>query len=218
MKDRIASLPRGLYIIIDPEVAGDRPEEEIARQAIEGGARLVQLRDKQREKGLQLAVARSLKEICAQAGVPLIINDHLDLALAAEADGVHVGQKDLPVSIVRRLMPHAIIGCSTNNVEEALRAQADGASYVSVGRLFPTDSKADTRPATLDMLRAVKQAVNIPVAAIGGISEENIDAVLAVGADLVAVIGAVVAAPDVREAARRLAERINQHWQQSGRD
>jgi thiamine-phosphate pyrophosphorylase len=211
MKDRIPSLPRGLYVIIDPEVAGDRPEDEIARQAIEGGATLVQLRDKQREKGLQLPVARRLKEVCAQAGVPLIINDHLDLALAVEADGVHVGQKDLPVSIVRRLMPGAIIGCSTNNVEEAVRAQADGASYVSVGRLFPTDSKADTRPATLDTLRAVKQAVHIPVAAIGGITEANIDAVLAAGADLVVVIGAVVAAPDVREAARRLAERISEH-------
>ncbi len=218
MKDRIASLPRGLYVIIDPEVAGDRPEDEIARQAIEGGARLVQLRDKQREKGLQLPVAQRLKEICAQASVPLIINDHLDLALAAEADGLHVGQKDLPVSIVRRLMPDAIIGCSTNNVEEALRAQADGASYVSVGRLFPTDSKADTRPATLETLRAVKQAVHIPVAAIGGITEENIDAVLEAGADLVAVIGAVVAAPDVREAARRLVERINEHWQRTAQD
>ena len=215
MKDRIASLPRGLYVIIDPEVAGDRPEDEIARQAIEGGATLLQWRDKQREKGLQLPLARRLKEICTRAGVPLIINDHVDLALAAEADGVHVGQKDLPVSIVRRLMPGAIIGCSTNNVEEALRAQADGASYVSVGRLFPTDSKADTRPATLETLRAVKQAVHIPVAAIGGISEENIDAVLAAGADLVVVIGAVVAAPDVREAARRLAERISEHWQQT---
>jgi len=216
MKDRIASLPRGLYVIIDPAVAAGRPEEEIARQAIEGGARLVQLRDKQRQKGLQLTVARRLKEVCAQAGVPLIINDHLDLALAAEADGLHVGQKDLPVSIVRRLMPQAIIGCSTNNVEEAVRAQADGASYVSVGRLFPTDSKADTRPATLETLRAIKQAVHIPVAAIGGISEENIDAVLETGADLIAVIGAVVAAPDVREAARRLVERINQRWQRSG--
>jgi thiamine-phosphate pyrophosphorylase len=121
---------------------------------------------------------------------------------------VHVGQKDLPVSVVRQLMPGAIIGCSTNNVEEAVRAQADGASYVSVGRLFPTDSKADTRPATLETLRAVKQAVHIPVAAIGGITEENIDAVLAAGADLVVVIGAVVAARDVREAARRLASRF----------
>jgi thiamine-phosphate pyrophosphorylase len=215
MKDRIASLPRGLCVIIDPEVAGDRPEDEIARQAIEGGATLVQLRDKQREKGLQLAVALRLKEICTQAAVPLIINDHVDLALAAEADGVHLGQKDLPVSIVRRLMPDAIIGCSTNNVEEALRAQADGASYVSVGRLFPTDSKADTRPTTLETLRAVKQAVHIPVAAIGGISEENIDAVLAAGADLVAVIGAVVAAPNVRQATRRLVQRINEHQQRT---
>jgi thiamine-phosphate pyrophosphorylase len=217
MKDRIASVPRGLYVIIDPDVAGDRPEDEIARQAIEGGARLLQWRDKECEKGLQLPVARRLKEICASAGVPLIINDHVDLALATDADGVHVGQKDLPVSVVRQLMPGAIIGCSTNNVEEAVRAQADGASYVSVGRLFPTDSKADTRPATLETLGAVKQAVHIPVAAIGGITEENIDAVLAAGADLVVVIGAVVAAPDVREAARRLAERISEHRQRTAR-
>ncbi len=213
MSERNAAKLQGLYVIIDPEVTEGRAEEEIARLAIEGGARLIQLRDKQRPKGTQLEVAQRLREVCARAGVPLIINDHLDVALAAGADGVHLGQKDLPVGIVRRLVPPAfIIGCSTNNVREAQRAQADGASYVSVGRLFPTGSKLDTRPATADTVRAVKQAVDIPVAAIGGITEENVDAVLAAGADMVAVISAVVAAPDVRGAARRLADRINEHW------
>jgi thiamine-phosphate pyrophosphorylase len=138
------------------------------------------------------------------------------VAVAAGADGVHLGQKDLPAAVVRRrLMRQGIIGCSTNNVEEALRAQADGADYVSVGRLFPTTSKEDIRPATLETLRAVKKAVSIPVAAIGGITEENVDAALAAGADMVCVIAAVVAAPDPREAARRLTARIAAH--QAGR-
>ena len=137
------------------------------------------------------------------------MNDHADLALAAGADGVHVGQKDLPVTVVRRLMgPNAIIGCSTNNAEEARRAEADGADYVSVGRLFETGSKGDTRPATLETLRAVKAAVGVPVCAIGGINESNIDAVVEAGADMAAVIAAVTAAADVREAARRLAGRF----------
>ena len=207
---------RGLYVIIDPEVAGGRSEEEIARLAVEGGATLIQLRDKRREKGLQLEVAERLMRVCAAPNLRFIINDHVDLALAARADGVHLGQKDLPVAIVRRrLMRQGIIGCSTNNVEEALRAQADGADYVSVGRLFPTASKEDIRPATPETLRAIKKAVSIPVAAIGGITEENIDAVLAAGADMVCVIAAVVAAPDPREAARRLAARIAAH--QAGR-
>ena len=196
---------RGLYVIIDPAVAQGRAEDEIARQAIAGGAALIQLRDKERPKGAQLEAALRLREVCAEAGVPLIINDHLDVALAAEADGIHVGQNDLPLRVVRRLWPQGIVGCSTNNVEEARRAQAEGAGYVSVGRLFPTGSKQDTRPATPDTIRAVKEAVDVPVAAIGGINEGNIEAVLAAGADLVAVISAVVAAPDVERAARRLA-------------
>jgi thiamine-phosphate pyrophosphorylase len=203
---------RGLYVIIDAEVAGGRPEEDIARLAVEGGATLIQFRDKRPEKGAQLEVARLLMRVCSAPNLRLIINDHADVALAAGADGVHLGPKDLPPTVVRRrLMRQGIIGCSTNNVEEALRAQADGADYVSVGRLFPTTSKEDIRPATLETLRAVKAAVSIPVAAIGGITEENIDAVLAAGADMVCVIAAVVAAPDPQEAARRLMARIAAH-------
>jgi len=204
-----SSILRGLYVIVDPDVASGRLEEEIARLAIAGGATLIQLRDKVHEKGHQLQVAQRLMRVCSGPNLRLFINDHVDVALAARADGVHLGQKDLPVAVVRRrLWRNGLIGCSANNVEEALRAQADGADYVSVGRLFPTTSKEDTRPATLETLRAIKAAVSIPVAAIGGITEENIDAVLAAGADMVCVISAVVAAPDPREAARRLAARI----------
>lgn len=196
-------------MIIDPALAGGRDEVELARAAIAGGARLIQLRDKRREKGLQLPIARALARACRQAGVLFIVNDHVDLALAAGADGVHVGQKDLPVAVVRQLVPAGmIVGCSANNVQEALRAQAEGADYVSVGRLFPTASKGDTRPATTDTIRAVKAAVAVPVCAIGGINEGNIDEVLAAGADMAAVIAAVVAAPDVEAAARRLAAKF----------
>jgi len=190
---------RGLYVIVDPDAAAGRPEEEIARLAVQGGATLIQLRDKRHEKGHQLQVAQRLMRVCSGPNLRLIINDHVDVALAARADGVHLGQKDLPVAVVRRrLWRNGLIGCSANNVEEALRAQADGADYVSVGRLFPTTSKQDTRPATPETIRAIKAAVSIPVAAIGGITEENIDAVLAAGADMVCVISAVAAAPDPR--------------------
>jgi len=200
---------RGLYVIIDPVVAPGRDEVQIARAALDGGARLIQLRDKTREKGLQLPVAEALQALCRERGALFIVNDHVDLALAAGADGVHVGQKDLPVSVVRRLVPREmVIGCSTNNADEARRAEADGADYVSVGRLFPTGSKNDTRPATTETLRAVKAAVSLPVCAIGGINETNIDGVLAAGADMAAVIAAVIAAPDVSAAARRLASRF----------
>jgi len=197
---------RGLYVIVDPQVAGGRDAVALAQAALEGGARLLQWRDKARPKGLQLPVAEALARLCREAGVPFIVNDHLDLALACGAQGVHVGQNDLPVAVVRRLAPpDFIVGCSTNNVAEALRAQEEGADYVSVGRLFPTTSKEDTRPATLDTLRSVKAAVRVPVCAIGGIDAGNVRAAVEAGADMVAVISAVCAAPDPREAARRLA-------------
>src|SRR3990172_12507419 len=161
--DRMRDKLRGLYVIIDPAVARGRDEVEVAREALEGGARLLQLRDKTREKGLQLPIAEALQALCREREALFIVNDHVDLALAIGADGVHVGQKDLPVAVVRRLAPAMVIGCSTNNPDEARRAEADGADYVSVGRLFPTGSKDDTRPATAETLRAVKAAVSLPV-------------------------------------------------------
>lgn len=198
---------RGLYVILDPQVAAERDLAHIAAEAIAGGARLIQWRDKQREKGLQLSTLEAIARICRQNNVPLIINDDVDVALVVGADGVHVGQKDLPVAAVRRIVPADwIVGASTNNVEEARQAVADGATYVSVGNLFGTTSKDDTRPATLDMLRAVKAAVSVPVCAIGGIKESNIRSVIDAGADMASVISAVVTADDPREAARRLAQ------------
>jgi len=192
-------------MIIDPAVAGERDVLHVGREAIAGGAAIVQWRDKTREKGPQLADVRALANICREAGVPLIVNDDVDLALAAEADGVHVGQRDLAVAAVRSIVPDGwIVGASTNNADEARTAEADGADYVSVGNLFGTTSKDDTRPATLDTLREVKAAVRVPVCAIGGVDETNIADVVAAGADMAAVISAVMAADDPRAAAKRL--------------
>jgi thiamine-phosphate pyrophosphorylase len=197
---------RGLYVILDPLVAGERDIVHIASEAIAGGARLIQWRDKSREKGLQLPVLEAVAAVCREAGVLLIVNDDIDLALVIGANGIHVGQKDLPVADVRRIVPADwIIGASTNNLEEARQAVADGATYVSVGNLFGTSSKEDTRPATLEMLHAVKAAVAVPVCAIGGINASNIRSVVDTGADMASVISAVVAADDPRAAAAELA-------------
>jgi thiamine-phosphate pyrophosphorylase len=196
---------RGLYVIIDPAVAGERDVAWIAAEAIAGGACLIQWRDKLREKGLQLPDLDAIARVCRENGVPLIVNDDVDVALVAGADGVHIGQKDLPVAAVRKIVPREwIVGASTNNVAEARQAAADGADYVSVGNLFGTTSKEDTRPATLEMLHAVCAAVSVPVCGIGGINESNIRSVIDTGAAMACVISAVVAAEDPREAARRL--------------
>jgi thiamine-phosphate pyrophosphorylase len=201
----------GLYVIIDPDACAGRDPVEVARLALEGGAAMLQWRDKRREKGDQLAQARAIGELCARHVALFIVNDHLDLALVAGAGGVHLGQHDLPVDAVRSLVPpDFIVGVSTNTVDEARRAEAAGASYVAVGAIFPTASKEAerTRPASPERLREVKAAIAVPVVAIGGINASNIDRVLAAGADAVAVISAVCAAAHPREAAHALAAAI----------
>jgi len=197
----------GLYVIIDPEVLGERDEREVCRQAIRGGAKAIQLRDKKRSKAEVLAEAQKLKKICAQYGVPFILNDYLDIALACRADGLHLGQGDLPISVARRLLPiDKIIGCSTTTLEEALKVEADGADYVAVGAIYPTTSKAGAIVVGLERLRQIREAISLPVVAIGGIDGKNAPAVVEAGADAVAVIDAICGAADVEEAARKLAE------------
>jgi thiamine-phosphate diphosphorylase len=200
---------RGLYVIVDPGATRGRDPVEVARLALEGGASMLQWRDKGRDKGEQLPDVRAVRELCARHRALLIVNDHADLAVAVGADGVHLGQKDLPPEAVRDMLPAgSVIGVSTNNLEEARRAEQRGAGYVAVGSIFPTGSKEVTRPASPERLAEVKAAVGLPVVAIGGIDEGNIDQVLEAGADAVAVISAVCGADDAREAARRLVERI----------
>ncbi|MCH7718776.1 MAG: thiamine phosphate synthase [Chloroflexi bacterium] len=204
-----ASRIHGLYVIIDPDACAGRDPVDVARLALEGGASMVQWRDKRRDKGEQLPQAQAIRELCAQHGALFIVNDHVDLALVVNAGGVHLGQRDLPLAAARSLVPaEFIVGVSTNNAEEARRAQAGGASYVAVGSIFATGSKEVTRQADPERLREVKAAIDRPVVAIGGIDASNVDLVLAAGADAVAVISAVCAANDVRAAARELAGRF----------
>jgi thiamine-phosphate pyrophosphorylase len=200
-----------LYVIIDPEACRAHSAVETARLALEGGARVIQWRDKRREKGDQLPEAHAVREFCLRDDVLFIANDHVDLALAIGANGVHLGQHDLPVDIVRTFVPHDfIVGASTNNAEEARRAVEKGASYVAIGSVFPTGSKEPerTRAASVDRIREVKAAVDVPVVAIGGINASNVDEVIAAGADAVAVISAVCGVEDPRAAAAQLAARF----------
>ncbi len=197
----------GLYLILDIDVLGDRDEMDVAEKAIKGGAKVVQLRDKQRPKGQVLSTARELKALCARLNTLFIVNDYLDVAIASDADGLHIGPDDLPVSVARRLLPiDKVLGRSARTLEVALQAQADGADYIAVGSIYPTASKSDTELVGLDTLHRVSEAISLPIVAIGGINAGNAAAVAAAGADAIAVINAVLGAEDVEEAARLLAQ------------
>jgi thiamine-phosphate pyrophosphorylase len=199
----------GLYVIIDREALGARDEVDACRQAIRGGANIIQLRDKAGNKSRILNSARQLKEACASSNVPFIMNDDLDIALASGADGLHVGQEDIPVSDARRLLAiDKLLGCSTTTAKEALQAEADGADYVAVGSIFPTKSKTDITVVGLERLREIRETVSLPIVAIGGINADNARAVIDAGADAVAVISAILASDDVEQATRKIAERL----------
>ena len=205
-RDQIEKI-KGLYLILDIQASGNRNPLEITQQSIAGGARLIQLRAKNKEKGELLTIAKSLKDICYKSNILFIINDHIDLALACDADGVHLGQKDLLVAVARNMLPQSkILGFSTATLEEARQAEKDGADYVAVGSIYPTESKEGTRPAGLEILRQVKNQVSTPVVAIGGINIDNVADVMEAGADAIAVINAVLGADNVKEASQRLTD------------
>ena len=197
----------GLYVIIDPEFAKGRKLTDIAAQAIKGGATAIQLRDKKRSVKEFLASASELRDICAEKGALFIVNDSMEVALGSGADGLHVGQDDLPADIARRLLPiDKILGCSARTLAEAKKAKDDGADYLGVGAIFPTDSKEDTREIGVEALKNIRRALDLPLVAIGGINRDNLKSVIKAGADAAAVISAVMGADDVEKASRQLAE------------
>ena len=207
-QDKVKQLT-GLYVILDRQALAGRDELEVAGEIVQGGARVIQLRDKQSYKGELLPIAQGIKELCAKSGVLFIVNDYLDLALAVDADGLHLGQKDLPVHIARRELPiDKIIGSSVTTVSRAIEMRDEGADYVAVGSMFPTRGKEGAVVVGLDMLQQVKKAISSPLVAIGGIDESNVGEVIAAGADCVAVINAVLGKPDVRKATRQLVSQI----------
>jgi len=179
---------------------------EVARAALEGGARLIQLREKRMEGRALWGVARAMRALTQKYGAALIVNDRVDIALAAGADGVHLGQEDIPLAVARRLLgPEAVIGVSVSSEEEAEAAEKEGASYVSVGSIFPTASKPDVGEAIgVEPLSRIKRVVGVPVLAIGGVNCDNVQAVIRAGADGVAVISAIAEAEDMVEATSRL--------------
>lgn len=196
-----------LCVITDRKVAGGLSHREVAERALRGGASILQLRDKEASLRELLSEAFALAQLCRQYGATFIVNDRLDLALASGADGVHLGQDDLPAQAARRLLPGKLLGVSTHSSEQALRAEEDGADYIGVGPIFPTATKeTGYRPLGLEGLRKIREAVKIPILAIGGIDFENAPLVIRAGADGVAVISAVVGAPDIAQAAHRLRE------------
>ncbi|MEE8619908.1 MAG: thiamine phosphate synthase [Dehalococcoidia bacterium] len=200
----------GLYVILDRQFLLGREEVDVARQIIEGGARVIQLRGKQSKKGELLIVAQKLREFCRQTGTQFIINDYLDLAMAVNADGLHVGQEDLPLSVIRRELPiDKIVGCSVRTLSQAKKAQAEGADYIAVGSMFPTTTKREATVVGVDMLKELKRTVSTPVVAIGGINQNNVDEVVAAGADAIAVISAVLGGEDVKGAVQKLVTKID---------
>ncbi|HKW90610.1 MAG TPA: thiamine phosphate synthase [Methylomirabilota bacterium] len=203
-------LPSPLYVILDRSVApGGRELPALLEAVLAGGCRLVQLREKTMPMSELLPVARRLAQRCREAGGLFVVNDRADLALAADAGGLHVGQDDLPAKDARRLLrPGMILGVSTHDEEQARRAVADGADYVAVGSIFPTESKPGFRLVGPQLVRRVRAIVPVPLVGIGGITADNAPEVLAAGADGVAVISAICAASNPEAATRRFLERL----------
>jgi thiamine-phosphate pyrophosphorylase len=193
-----------LYVVLDRVAARGRDLLELLDATVAGGCRMVQLREKEWPSGRLLPVAERLRARCAAAGVTFIVNDRVDLALAVQADGVHLGQDDLPARVARPLLrPGMILGVSTHGVEQARAAQADGADYIAVGSMFATPTKADFQLVGPDLLRKLRGEIRVPLVGIGGITHDNVQEVVRAGADGVAVISAVCAAGDPRAASER---------------
>ena len=199
-----------LYGVTDRSWLGERTLYSAVEQSILGGVTMVQLREKDLEKEEFQKEARQIQELCKKHQVPFLINDNVELAVEIEADGVHVGQHDMEAGEVRqKIGPDKILGVSAQTVEQALKAQAVGADYLGVGAVFPTGTKDDADAVSLDTLKAICQAVDIPVVAIGGIKESNIQALKGSGICGVAVVSAIYAKEDPQAAAaglRKLAE------------
>jgi thiamine-phosphate pyrophosphorylase len=199
----------GLYVITDEELYPGRTHLMIAQAAIEGGARIIQIRDKTASDREFYEAAVAVRELCTRAKAKFFVNDRVHIAAAVGADGVNVGQSDLPVSIVREILGEkAIVGVSCDCIEEAVQAEKDGADYIGYGPVFATTTKLDTGPVSgLVNLQNVCEAVNIPVVAIGGIGLNNIHQIADAGATSAAVISAIVRAKDMKQTVIELIRR-----------
>ncbi|MCR4649844.1 MAG: thiamine phosphate synthase [Lachnospiraceae bacterium] len=194
-----------LYAVTDRHWLDGRKLTDVVKESLDGGVTFVQLREKTLEDEKFLEEAKELKKLCKNYNVPFVINDNVDIAIAMDADGVHVGQSDMEAGDVRaKLGPDKIIGVSAENVEQAVLAEKRGADYLGVGAVFPTGSKDDAADVSYETLKAICEAVSIPVIAIGGINEGNVSKLAGSGIVGVAVISAIYAAKDIKKATEDL--------------
>ena len=197
-----------LYAITDRHWLNGRSLKEVVKESLDGGVTFLQLRDKNSDDETFLQEAAELQELCRDYKVPLIINDNVEIALKMNADGVHVGQSDMEAGAVReKLGPDKILGVSARTVEQALLAQERGADYLGVGAVFATGSKADAAELPHETLKAICEAVSIPVIAIGGITQENVYTLAGSGICGIAVVSAIFAAKDIEAATKVLKDR-----------
>jgi thiamine-phosphate pyrophosphorylase len=201
---------QGLYLVTDRELCADRGLENVVLEALKGGTAYVQLREKKASTRFFVDAAQKLKNLLAPFKVPLIINDRIDIALAVEAEGVHIGQEDMPHSLARKLMgPEAIIGLSVETWKDVETAQNLDVDYLGVSPVFETPTKTDTRGSWgLNGLAKIKQYSRHPLVAIGGLGASNVKEVVKAGADCIAVVSAICSAPDPFRAARDLETKI----------
>lgn len=200
-----------LHILTDTVLQSRFSHMEITRLAIAGGADTIQYRQKSGSTREMIEIARNMKRLCSEAGVTFIVNDRLDVAIAAEADGVHLGQDDFPIPMARELLGEGrIIGGSAATLDEARKCLSEGADYVGFGPVYPTSSKDDAGPVSgIDILKQVVEIIPLPIIAIGGVGAENIPDVMRAGAHGIAVISAVCCQDDPEEATRSLYQALN---------
>jgi len=195
-----------LYLVTDRSFLGNKSLKEAVREAIEGGTTFIQIREKDVSTREFYKIALEVKEVTDYYKVPLVINDRLDIAQAIDADGVHLGQSDMPLQIARKILgKNKLIGISVENVKEAQVAEKNGADYVGVGTVFYTGTKKDiNKPIGLEGLRTVCSSIKIPKVAIGGINKDNLRSILSTGVDGAAVVSAILGEKDIKEASKLL--------------
>lgn len=206
-----------LYPVIGERFCAGRPSVEVLKGVIAGGARIVQFREKDLPEREIFKRAEEYRRITADAGVLLVINDRVDIALTVDADGVHLGQDDIPVEAARRIAPDLLLGVSTHSLEQALAAQEGGADYVNIGPIFPTSTKQGLHHFLgPEAVNAIGGKIELPYTVMGGIKGSNLDEVLRRGARRVALVTAVTQAPDVVESTRTLVQRISAYTDIAG--
>ena len=194
-----------LYAVTDRHWLNGRTLYSVVKESLDGGVTFLQLREKELDEVHFLEEAKELQQLCREYQVPFIVNDNVDIAIAMDADGVHVGQSDMEAGDVRaKLGPDKIIGVSAQTVEQAVLAERHGADYLGVGAVFPTGSKDDADDVSYETLKAICEAVSIPVIAIGGITQENVKELAGSGICGIAVISAIYAQKDIRKASENL--------------